>query len=102
MEKEDYVITSLTVGVLIVAGLAITWAIQDSISVSKLNTQYRTGEISVKQYCEEITKNGTESDIPIICYEYFKVERVGTKKVCEYNVATKTILCHDEPVLEAK
>lgn len=47
---------------------------------NSLSDQFISGQINLGQYCDLMTDNGTDSnDIPVKCYQYYNVQRVGTK-----------------------
>lgn len=61
----------------------------------KIDNKYIKGEISLPEYCDEKTNKGTQSDVPVICYEYYHVKQVGEKTECSGKV------CRSVPVLKS-
>lgn len=44
-----------------------------------LSNQYSRGEITLAEFCDRETNNGTDNDVPVICYNYYNVHQVGTR-----------------------
>lgn len=97
---EDFLLTIMgwIVGVMVVAlliGVFILlpiYAYQDS----KIDSEYKSGQITLQQFCDEQTDNGTSQELPVACYAVYNFKADG--ETC--SMVGKTIQCH--PKLESK
>lgn len=98
MKEFFWINVFITVAIGLVLGLVL-WVILAGVTQSKIDHRFNRGEIDLGTYCDLSTDNGTNSeDIPVVCYNYYKIKKVGEKS--EYNVAAKTY--QTKPILEAE
>lgn len=70
-------------------------AIFAGIHNGKLFDQYRAGQVTLQQYCDEVTDYGTDTNqIPVICYQVYNVKSQGQE--CQDVIVGKMIAkqCH--------
>lgn len=58
---------------------------------AKIDTAYKSGSLTLEQYCDKKTNHGTDSRLPVACYPIYNVKANGEE--CHFNAATKTTQC---------
>jgi hypothetical protein len=66
---------------------------------TKIDDAFRNGDITLEQYCDQVTLGGTTTKLPVACYGQFNLKAVGTHEECNHN--GKTTTCATYPTLES-